>query len=359
LEELTRNYGATVVLSTATQPDVRPLFSKPVEIREMVANVPFRFEQFRRVRLERMGKTDYAQLLQRMINDRQALCIVNTRKAARELFELARETLDPSAVFHLSARMCPVHRKSKLDEIRKRLDDHLPCVLISTQLIECGVDVDFPVVYRELAGLDSIAQAAGRCNRHGERPMGTVYVFDLEGAHRKGWFGLTAGAAQTVLEQYPEDPLSLEAMQAYFRELYYYQTLGGKEGTRDLTDKHGILRLLNERAREFAFPFETVAQLFEWIQTAAKPVIIGYDEEARKHLEALRHATSITGIMRKLQPYVVQLYPQEFAAFRQAGEMEEVREGVFRLTNPDRWYRDDIGVRPFNEQLHADEVYVY
>jgi CRISPR-associated helicase Cas3/CRISPR-associated endonuclease Cas3-HD len=360
LEELARNYGATIILSTATQPDIQALFCKPIEIKEMVNNLPERFEQFRRVRLESLGLTDYDQLAERMANDIQALCIVNTRKSARELFEKVQSLVDKEAVFHLSARMCPKHRVLKLKEIRSRLDNKLPCLLISTQLVECGVDVDFPAVYRELAGLDSIAQAAGRCNRNGKRPICTTYVFQTETTPMKGWFGLTAGVAQTILEKYPDDPLSLDAVRAYFQELFIYQTLGSSSNpSEDKTDKHQILALLNEHAHQFAFPFETVAQKFQLIETAAKPVIIGYDEVAEKELESLKFASKISGTMRKLQPYVVQLYPQEFNAFRQAGEIEEVRENVFKLSNPERWYDEEIGVRPFTVEYHAQEVYVF
>ncbi|GAB2690757.1 CRISPR-associated helicase Cas3' [Paenibacillus thermoaerophilus] len=354
LEELSRNYGATIVFSTATQPNLQALFPKPVKIEEIVADVPKRFEQFKRVRLESMGLTNYDRIAELMSGDPQALCIVNTRKAARELFEKMRLLVAPEALFHLSARMCPRHREAKLKEIRGRLERDLPCVLISTQLIECGVDVDFPIVYRELAGLDSIAQAAGRCNRNGNRPVCTVFVFETDETPRQGWFGITAGAAQTILRRYPEDPLSLAAIGDYFKELYFYQTLA-----QDKTDKHNILGLLNEQVREFAFPFETVAQRFQLIETAAKPVIVEYDEAAREALEALRHADRIGTILRKLQPYVVQLYPQEFAAFRHAGEILEVRENVFALSSPERWYDREIGVKPFTQENHLQEIYIF
>ncbi|MEK8126507.1 CRISPR-associated helicase Cas3' [Paenibacillus filicis] len=362
LEELCRNYGATVVFSTATQPYVQPVFVKPVEIQEIVEDVPLRFDQFRRVRLNMLGMTDHDALVERMASDRQALCIVNTRKAARELFEKLKAIpgIDRIAVFHLSARMCPMHRMEKLKEIRERLQDGDDCLLISTQLIECGVDVDFPVVYRELAGLDSIAQAAGRCNRNRKVPLRDAYVFETAETPYQGWFGLTAGAARKVLEEFADDPISLEAMRAYFGELYFYQTLGkGTANSKDLTDKYEILPLLQEQARRLEFPFETVAQKFELIQSAAKPVLINYDEKAKKALDALPHAEGITKLMRQLQSYVVQLYPPEFEAFRQAGELIEVRENIFQLKNPDYWYKEDIGVQPFTAEYHAQELYVF
>ncbi|GAA3401729.1 hypothetical protein GCM10020370_11070 [Paenibacillus hodogayensis] len=357
LEELSRHYGATVVLSTATQPDIRPLFTKPVSVREMISDLPLRFEQFRRVSLESMGHTDYDLLTERISRDRQALCIVNTRKAARTLYTKIRTSINTESVFHLSARMCAHHRKRKLEQIYDRLDRGLPCILVSTQLIECGVDIDFPVVYRELAGLDSIAQAVGRCNRNGTSPRSTAYVFETSETLRTGWFGLTANASAKTLKLFAQDPLSLEALQHYFKELYFYQTLGEKGGRYDRTDKYGILSMLDEHARKLSFPFETVSRAFRLIQTDAQPVIVGYDDASRKQLEALPNATEFTDILRKLQSYVVQLYPNEFAAFLKAGEIVEVREGVYRLLNPDRWYDEDIGIRPFSEKFHAEEVH--
>lgn len=356
LEELARNYGTTVLLCTATQPNIQALFPKPVQVTELVADVPLRFEQFKRVKLEALGVLNKEALAAEINRHHQALCIVNTRRTARELFELCGgSNKEADALFHLSARMCPKHRQRMLGEIRARLEQGLPCRLISTQLIEAGVDIDFPVVYRELAGLDSIAQAAGRCNRNGRMPSGTAYVFETEDGLPPGWFRLTAGAARSVLEQYPDDPLSLDAVRCYFDKLYMYQTAG----TNDQTDQAGILCLLNERPfAQLEFPFRAVADSFQLIDTAAQPVIIPYDEDAAERLEALRHAPQIGKIMRQLQSYVVQLYPQEFAAFRGAGEMEEVRAGVWMLSNPQQWYDEQLGVKVYSAEHHAAEIYI-
>lgn len=357
LEELTRNYGSTVVLSTATQPDVRKRFDHPVEIKELISDLAKRFDPFQRVCLEQLGLVDNNYLREQLVAQSQALCIVNTRSAARNLFTEVKKRLGKEIVFHLSARMCPAHRTKKLKAIRQRLKDKLPCILISTQLIECGVDVDFPVVYRELAGLDSIAQAAGRCNREGKLPeRGKTFVFETKETPTSGWFGLTTAAAKTVMNKFASDPLSLDALQAYFDELYFYQTGGGGNPSTDKTDKHQILSLLAEEASQLNFPFATVSDKFELIQTATRPVIVGYDKKALKHLESLRHAKKIGSILRKLQPYIVQIYPQEFNAFRQVGEIVEVRERVFQLQHPDRWYKDDIGIQPFTEEYHAQEL---
>jgi len=361
LAELSQNYGATVVFSTATQPPIKQLFDKSVQIHEIVKDVPLRFDQFCRVRPKHLHLLEEEELCQQVAKQRQVLCVVNTRRAARDIYNRVRELVtEVSSVFHLSARMCPMHRKAKLEEIRHRLDHKQPCVLISTQLIECGVDVDFPIVYREMAGLDSIAQAAGRCNRNGGPELGTVFIFETANTPRKGWFGLTSDIAGKILARFPDEPLSLAAMEAYFQELFFYQSAisSGQDEKSDLMDKYGILPLLQEKSKLLEFPFETVAHKFQLIQSEALPVIVHYSDQVTALIDELRYAKGITGVLRKLQPYIVQLYPPEFQAFLYAGELKEIREKIFYLDNP-RWYKDDIGVQPFSEDFHASEVYVY
>lgn len=376
LEELTRNYGATVLLCTATQPEVRLLFPEkpaPVKITELVQDVPLRYEQFKRVRLEVLGRIEEADLTDRLAAHDQVLCIVNTRKMARELYNQLR-IRDEEGIFHLSARMCPLHRLHMLERIRQRLENGQICRVISTQLIEAGVDVDFPAVYRELAGLDSIAQAAGRCNRNGKQAVGCTYVFETPQGLPPGWFRTTADVTRSVMRRHPGDPLSLAAVHDYFQELYHVQTLGQK----DSTDSQGILSLLRETGARLEFPFRTVAERFQLIDNATRAVIVPYagrvgsemgngigadsqnaDSKVYELLESLQHAVFVTGIMRQLQPYVVQLYPQEFEAFRRAGEIVEVRADVWKLKNPDRWYDQKLGVLPYSEDYHAQEVWIY
>lgn len=361
LEELVRNYGSTVVLSTATQPGAAELLKdagiqQPLVVSELVKDIPGRLDVFERVRPRYLGSTEYGLIAEQIASERQALCIVNTRSAAREIYERLKEfsASDNEDTFHLSARMCPKHRLIQLKKIRKRLKDKLSCRLVSTQLIECGVDVDFPVVYRELAGLDSISQAAGRCNREGKRKYGYTYVFETDKTPTRGWFGLTAGIARSILEQFGERSLTRAAVDAYFQELYLYQKLQGS------TDKHGILELLNERKPTLLeLPFRTVAERFQLIQTPARSILIPWDLEAEKQIQALKHAVTINGVLRKLQPYIVQLYPQEFAAFRRAGLLDEVRPDVFVLNNLKHWYDDNIGVKPFTEEHHQNESLVF
>ncbi len=352
IEELARNYGATIVFSTATQPLVDKLFSQPVELKKISRDVKQRFPQFQRVRIEQLGAVNYDSLTELLLENKQALCIVNTRKAARKMYKKVSDILGEDSVFHLSARMCPAHRTNKLKSIRQLLKKKKPCILISTQLIECGVDVDFPVVYRELAGLDSIVQAAGRCNREGSEATSTTFVFEFQETWRSGWFAMTAAAARKILQRYRDNSLSDEAIKDYFKELYFYQTGGGTQS--DKTDRYHILDQLGERAAELAFPFETVSRQFKLIQSDTSTVIVNFDKQSDKHLKTLKNAERTHDILRKLQPYVVQLYSQEFDAFRLAREITEVRDNIFVLENPSLWYDKNIGIKPFSED-HADQ----
>ena len=173
LRELTANYGSTAVLCTATQPAVqwRDDFRIGLEdVREIIPDPPRLYANLKRVAVEYLDKLTDAALAERIVEHDQVLCIVNTRRHARMLYEAIGERSEQH--FHLSALMCPQHRTEVLTRIKDQLAARQTCRVISTQLIECGVDIDFPIVYRSLAGVDSIAQAAGRCNRNGAQTKG-------------------------------------------------------------------------------------------------------------------------------------------------------------------------------------------
>ncbi|PDO10535.1 MAG: hypothetical protein BLM47_06580 [Candidatus Reconcilbacillus cellulovorans] len=355
LEELVRNYRCSVVLCTATQPKIAGLLPESVRARELTRDVDKRYDQFRRVRVESLGRKTLEDVARLLIRHEQALCIVNTRNRARLLYEKLLDLAGErgfGSMFHLSARMCAEHRSRRIAEIRRLLDEGKPCLVVSTQLIEAGVDVDFPVVYRELAGLDSIAQAAGRCNRNGRLPTATAYVFEPDKGLPPGWFSLTASVALNVLERHADDPLSPKAVSDYFEELFAYQTAG----VRDRLDEKGILDMLAERAREAAFPFERVSREFRLIETEAKPVLIPFDRTACEAIDALRSGVYSRRLLRRLQPYVVQIYSKEFEAFRESGELEPCPADIWVLRRPERWYDDALGLKPFSPDDASADV---
>lgn len=224
---LVRTYGVTAVFGTATQPAFSAAAAaieggwSPVEISSQPRAMA---EQLRRTRITRRFDAQnitWPELAEELSIHPQVLCVVNLKRHARELFRALRS--DSNSAFHLSASMCPAHRGKKLAAIRRRLSAGEPCRLVSTQLIEAGVDVDFPRVYRALGPLDSIIQTAGRCNREGRMTEpGEVIVFrPVDNAKPKGAYAQASAVTESFLTENPESDLHLpETYTAYFGRLY-------------------------------------------------------------------------------------------------------------------------------------------
>ena len=330
IAQLVRHYGASAVLCTATQPALDPIFREfapEIPIREICPMAEGRWEAFRRVSFQRAGTLSWADLAARLQRQEQVLCIVNTRRAAREIFQ----QLSGPGNFHLSTLMCPAHRRRSLEEIRRRLRDGLPCRVVSTSLIEAGVDVDFPAVYRELAGLDSILQAAGRCNREGKRPPedSIVTIFQGEDPPLR-LFETSIGAGKIVLDHCP-DIASREAVHTYF------STLLDLKGT-DAQDAHCILRLMES---DF-FPFRTVAERFHLIDSPTTTVYLPLEEGAGL-VELLRSGQYSRTLYRRLGQYGVSVYPQHLAALEQARALEHLEDGSVVLRDV-RLYSENTGL---------------
>lgn len=324
LDELARNYRTSIVLCTATQPALTSSeFSDSLEgVRELAPDPPELFKKLERVRVRHIGALDDESLSSLLRSQQQALCIVNNRLHARAVYE---SISDSPGASHLSTLMCAKHRSQVLDGIRERLRQGQPCLCVSTSLIEAGVDVDFPLVLRAEAGLDSIAQAAGRCNREGRRDAhaSEVLIFAPES---DAWdpppeIRQFAQAAAEVLRSHGSDPLSPAAIDSYFRHLYW------QKGAQEL-DATGLLDMLR-KCRVDSLPFETIAAQFRMIDSVQMPVIVPWDEKARELLHALSYAERCGGIARGLQPYLVQLPRQGFKALLEAGAISPVA--------PDKW----------------------
>ena len=349
LDELARNYGTSVVLCTATQPalietdDEGTSFKSGFRDVREIAPVPKRlYQTFKRVIVRQLGDLDEPALAARLREHEQALCIVNTRAHARELYERLN---GEDGCFHLSALMCPKHRSQRLDEIRERLKPKAPqrCIVVSTSLVEAGVDVDFPAVYRAEAGIDQIAQAAGRCNREGRLSQGEVFVFRPAGRRLVGEQNRRATAASGVFRRH-DDPLALDAIEEFFREVYWSESAGAQDGL----DKKQILGRLEERKADLLFPFETIAREFRLIEDGMLPILIPFDANARRLLKELETTERVGEVARCLQPYVVQVPPGQFARLCAAGVVQPVapqRFGEqFCALVSDSLYRPDVGL---------------
>jgi CRISPR-associated helicase Cas3/CRISPR-associated endonuclease Cas3-HD len=313
LTELVMNYGSTVVLCSATQPALEGLFPKGITPQEITRDPKSLYTELKRVEVQNRGQLDNREVADEVLRQNQVLCIVNTRSHARNIFELIGEK---EGHYHLSAAMYPAHRSQKLEEIRKRLNDGQTCRVISTQLIEAGVDVDFPMVIRAITGVDSIAQAAGRCNREGRLEQGKVLVFTPEGGEGLNhlWFKRTAAITTPLLDK-ELDLLSLEVVNEYFNNLYFY------EGTR--LDEHKILDKLEEGASSLNFPFEEIARLFKIIGDDTYSIVIPHNDEC-KGLLAQADFVSPRKLARRLQRYIVSVHPWEYKKLVDAASLEKV-----------------------------------
>jgi CRISPR-associated endonuclease/helicase Cas3 len=334
LEELAANYGASVVLCTATQPALnrRDEFRHGLEGVREIAPDPVRMHQaFRRTRLEDLGTLPLEDVAAMVRARDRVLCIVNTRKRAGDLFRLVA---DAPGARHLSALMCPAHRTRELDAIRETLRRGQPCRAVSTQLVECGVDVSFPEVIREFSGLDSVTQAAGRCNREGEADgLGTVSVFmPAEGLAPD--FRLAAGNTQSTLRRHGDDPFSPAAIEEYFSETYWLR--------QSRLDKKSILEMFRDKKANWAF--RDAACSFRLIESDMLPIIVPWNDTARGLIRDLRHAGHAGAILRRLQQFIVQVYPNHFAALDNAGAIELIDGAYAALTGLDH-YDDHYGLR--------------
>ena len=305
IRELARHYGATPVLCTATQPVLTETKSFDFEFVEGFEQVSEIIDQpdglsrkLARIYVEVLDELqpiDLPTLAVRLEEEKSSLlCIVNLKADARALAEM----LPNDGTIHLSTNLCAVHRVEVLAEIRQRLKRGEHLVVISTSLVEAGVDLDFPLVYRALAGLDSIAQAAGRCNREGKLEMGRTVVFMPE--NQPDYVKPAASLALNYLQPAFLDRLFLpETFRAYFKQLFFLK------GT-DALDQKGIRALLPKKTEEIRF--QTAAETFRLIDSGWQlPVIMPFREAAELVDQLLSRKWEAKSICRKLQRYTVNI----------------------------------------------------
>lgn len=320
LRELVQHYRCTVVLCTATQPALerRDGFPDGIEgVRPIIADPGSLFAALRRVEVIRLpGKQTVVELASRISQEKRTLVIVNTRAEAAALFTAVQGQTDAACCFHLSTLMCGAHRSEMLQQVREQVERG-PCRVISTQLVEAGVDLDFPVVYRAEAGFDSIAQAAGRCNREGRLSgLGTTYVFEGETPPPRG---LLQDAAQTARELWPQhpDPLLPSAIDAYFCQHYWKSS--------DVLDKHRVLPCADiDRVRtQTRFQFRDMEERYRIIRHNEVSILVPYNNDAKKLLAQLESPHIPFVSHRLLQPYLVSVPERAFHAL--------IRDRVVRL----------------------------
>ena len=327
-----------MVFCTATQPYLDDLWSKNIKPVEIIPDTERLYTALsHRVRVKDAGKLTDSELIERLMAYNQVLCIVNTRKHAKKLYELMPYS---EGNYHLSASMSPVHRSQKIEEIRKRLQRGEICRVVSTQLIEAGVDIDFPAVYRAIAGIDSIAQAAGRCNREGKRKGGEVWAFRPEQGVPDGWFLRMANLGEKILREH-DDPLSPQAIKHFFGLRF------DLEG--ELLDKHMILKKIEQSSKQLRFPFREIAQEFKFIEDFTTPIVIACREDGcRQLMKKAEYSETPGAFARKLQKYTVSIMPWDAADYEKAGMIRKVA-GLFNVLEDEQMYDENLGVLPVNK----------
>lgn len=352
LDALAKHFGCTIVLCTATQPALgrtRPDGGAGFpdglaldESRELAPNPEGLARRLRRTRIVIGGAMDNDALVAALAGEAQALVIVNSRKHALELYRQAREAgLD--GLVHLTTRQYAAHRREILDLVRVRLKEGQPCRVIATSLIEAGVDVDFPRVWRAEAGWDQVMQAAGRCNREGKRPAdeSVVTVFSAPDYPPPREIRSLIGDTMRALKDFQGDTQSLEAIREFFGEVYWREGAG--------LDQKDILDDFKIGGGGTDFAFREVAQKFRMIESNMAPIVVALTETAKKTVDKLKIEGIPSGtIARELQTCIVQVPLKAREFLIRCGHVEfessALRGDQFAVLRNERLYVPEVGL---------------
>lgn len=341
LQELVMNYRVSVVFSTATQPAFEPRkgfdfnFQGLPGVHELMPDPLSLYRRLERTRLSLLRDLKepvaWDELAAELAKHPTALCIVSRRDDARALWEKM-----PKGAFHLSALMCGAHRSERIAQIKQRLKDKEPTQVVSTQLVEAGVDFDFPVVYRAVAGLDSVAQAAGRCNREGKLVVGHVVVFNPPSKTPAGLLRQAAEVGRSLLIQHVESSLHPEHFREFFGKLYWLRG--------DRLDRERIIPLLMNDL-EIRLQFRTAAEKFQLIDLGVQlPVIVKW-RDGEKWIRCLKQGPPDRWLLRKLQRYVVNIPKTVHERLLREHTIVEAHPGIY-VQEQAGLYCEDLGLCP-------------
>ena len=369
LEALARDYGCTIVLCTATQPALdRRNFAPghpaglPLEGKELAPDPESLARQLKRVTLHHAGAMTDAALIEELQSAPQGLVIVNSRKHALQLYRAA-EAAGLDGLVHLTTRQYAADRRNILADVRQRLKVGVPCRLIATSLVEAGVDLDFPRAWRAEAGLDQIAQAAGRVNREGLRPVEesrvTVFVAP-DNPPPSEIKGLT-GDMRRMMDKHP-DLFAPDAMADFFGEVYWRIGVEGLD--RGRVDREPILRKFVVDRSGTNFSYRSAAENFRMIESGMLPVIVPGDDGARDAVRELEIERIPSGVLaRKLQTYIVQVPPKARDLLIKAGHVAfvapQVRQAQFAvLVSGSKLYDKTVGLLWENADYLSSEQWL-
>ena len=338
LDSLHRLFGVSVLFTTASQPiltgriegtNSSASFDALASVHEIIPKDACLHDKLRRVKMDFFETpSTYDEIVSELVKHQRVLCIVNTRKDAKELFDrLPNEGL----CLHLSRMMCPAHVASTIQRIKDVLkeDNNKPVRVIATQLIEAGVDIDFPVVYRQEAGLDSVLQAAGRCNREGKHGICTTYVFSLAKEHSlpTGFMTQTNNARLGMGPDH--DWFSPEAMNSYFKQLH------SRVANFDIRQMDSLLY-------KPECEFEEAANKFSLIDDQSISVIINWGDSLSLYQQLISEGPSYS-LMKKLAQYSVGVRARDFEKLKDKGVVEEPFENIFAIIGSG-FYSEDTGL---------------
>ncbi len=327
---ITKYLNSTAILMSATMPDYTRYAEKyiPQSTIEYAVKDKSLFGIFDKCKYQYIGRNDLGSIAEKALGQENALVIVNKKSTARELYNICKNSADHK-VYHLSTYMTPIDRSDTISRIRASLDNGTKTVVISTSLIEAGVDLDFKSVFREIAGLDSIVQAGGRCNREGRMSFGNVFVFELGSLHRE--IAVKANITRKLFEEF-ENISSQEAVQEYYDRIFAVSD--------DEIETNSITELMGGDMRVTGIPFRSYAQRFKFIEKEALGIVIPCEENAEL-IESLKYGAR--SAMRKLQRYCASVNKYEFDDMIESGTVENLFGNVYMLSVPD-YYSKETGL---------------
>jgi len=342
LNELSSNYGCSIILSTATPPalaerttfkqglkKVQNIITDPQQLTDRLQRVEYSWPELS------TEADDWTSLAKKIAINSKVLAIVDRRKDARELACEVNRICDKGTMFHISALMCPAHRFDVLKQIKERLNTDKECHVISTQVVEAGVDLDFPIVYRAMAGLTSIIQAAGRCNREGRYGKGRLIVFKPAHEPPIGVMRTAKQITEAMLQlQGNINPYDLKTIESFFKQLYYTQDL----------DAQGIQ---SEREQ---LNYANVDRNFQLIDDGfSKSIVVPY-RDAVNIISEIKKGIITKKSLRRLQLYTVNIYPDAFFKLDKSQAIEEIAENIYAITDT-RYYDQAFGLISGDENL--------
>lgn len=337
---ITKYLNSEALFLSATMPDYSKLFDKflpDVNYNKLVTDRT-EFQHFKKCEYKDMGKTTLETIAENASRCKNALIVVNTKKTAAELYNLVQ-----GEKYHLSANMTPAHRSRVIEVVRKKLENGEHITVVSTSLVEAGVDLDFNTVFRQLSGLDSILQAGGRCNREGKDAKGYVYVFDIDETYRKGSdLAMRINKTKGLLKKY-QDITSYDCIKEYYDGIFDFNQSRIAENSiakyneqSNSFDRQGLML-------PYSIPFRSYAMQFEYISADTISIVIDdpNDQTCHKLVETLRNGDM--SVRRALQKYSVSVYMNVFKDLYSQGVLKDHGTGIFILENQS-YYNNETGL---------------